>query len=228
MASRSAKLADVAIATLIAASPLPARRAALSKPADHAGDPAAARRHQHIMARVIADKISDALGQQVVIDNRGGGSGSIGTRQVAKSAPDGYTILLGYTAQRSPSARPCSQRGLRSAQGFRRHRPDRIGAERARWCILRRRPQRRRPDRKIAKASSEPFQVGSPGIGTVNHLAAELFAQHAGVKVQHIPYKGSGPLNHRSARRPRQGRLHRSRPRAARSSRADPRAGGTR
>src|SRR6476619_2413762 len=52
-----------------------------------------------IMARAVADKMSIALGQQVVIENRAaGGSGTVGTRQVAKSAPDGYTLLLGYTS----------------------------------------------------------------------------------------------------------------------------------
>src|SRR6187401_542336 len=52
-----------------------------------------------IMARAVADKLSTALGQQIVIENRAaGGSGTVGTRQVAKSAPDGYTLLLGYTS----------------------------------------------------------------------------------------------------------------------------------
>ena len=50
-----------------------------------------------IVARIVADKMGEALGQQIVIDNRGGAGGTVGTRAVAKSAPDGYTILLGYT-----------------------------------------------------------------------------------------------------------------------------------
>ena len=50
-----------------------------------------------IVARIIADKMSEALGQQIVVDNRGGAAGTIGTRAAAKAAPDGYTILLGYT-----------------------------------------------------------------------------------------------------------------------------------
>ena len=50
-----------------------------------------------IVARIVADKMSEALGQSIVVDNRGGAGGTIGTRAVSKSAPDGYTILLGYT-----------------------------------------------------------------------------------------------------------------------------------
>ncbi len=56
-----------------------------------------------IMARAVADRLSSSLGQQVVVENRpSGGSGTVGTRQVAKSAPDGYTLLLGYTSNLAP------------------------------------------------------------------------------------------------------------------------------
>ena len=77
------------------------------------------------------------------------------------------------------------------------------------------------------RASKEPFQVGTPGVSTVNHLSALLFAQQAGVKLQYIPYKGSRAAQHRSDRRLRQGRLQPD-PGVARRHRrqADPRAGG--
>src|SRR5258707_2979141 len=58
------------------------------------------------MARVVADRLSAALGQQVVVDNRGGGSGLVGTRAVVKAAPDGYTLLLGHTGSISINPSP--------------------------------------------------------------------------------------------------------------------------
>ena len=146
-----------------------------------------------IMARAVADKLSTALGQQIVIENRAaGGSGTVGTRQVAKSAPDGYTLLLGYTSH-WPRPEHVSQRGLRSAQGFRADRPDRDRAGLAAGASERAGPQRGRADRDDENRSPA-FQVGTPGIGTVNYLASVLFAQQAGVDVQQIPYKGSNPL----------------------------------
>ena len=59
-----------------------------------------------VMARNVADKLSAALGQQIVVENRGGAGGTIGTRFVAKATPDGYTILLGYTAHDGDCAQP--------------------------------------------------------------------------------------------------------------------------
>ena len=89
----------MALAAALAAVAASGRRADLSDPADHAGRyrsrPAAA---TTIIARIVADKMSDALGQPIVVDNRGGAGGTVAARQVAKSAPDGYTLLLGFTA----------------------------------------------------------------------------------------------------------------------------------
>ena len=81
------------------------------------------------MARIIADKLSAALGQQMVVDNRGGAGGLIGTRAVAKAAPDGYTLLLGHTGTIGINPSLYRQSRLRPAQGFRRHRPDRGDAD---------------------------------------------------------------------------------------------------
>jgi tripartite-type tricarboxylate transporter receptor subunit TctC len=147
-----------------------------------------------MMARAVADKLSAALGQQVVVENRpSGGSGTVGTRQVAKSAPDGYTLLLGYTSNLATAPSMYRNIGYDPRKDFAP-----IGLIASAPALLLVHPSLpiRNVNELIAlmKSSSEPFQVGTPGTGTVNHLAAELFAQQAGVKVQPIPYKGSNSL----------------------------------
>jgi tripartite-type tricarboxylate transporter receptor subunit TctC len=147
-----------------------------------------------MMARSVADKLSAALGQQVVIENRAsGGSGTVGTRQVAKSTPDGYTLLLAYTSTMAtgPSMNP--NVGYDARKDFAP-----IGLIASAPALLLVHPSL--PVRSVTdliammKSSNPAFQVGTPGVGTVNHLASVLFAQQAGVAVQQIPYKGSNPL----------------------------------
>jgi tripartite-type tricarboxylate transporter receptor subunit TctC len=147
-----------------------------------------------MMARAVADKLSAALGQQVVVENRpAGGSGTVGTRQVAKSTPDGYTLLLGYTSNLATAPSTYRNLGYDPRKDFAP-----IGLIASAPALLLVHPTL--PFRTVGdliammKNSSAPFQVGTPGTGTVNHLTAELFAQQAGVKIQQIPYKGSNAL----------------------------------
>src|SRR5437016_4690315 len=148
-----------------------------------------------IMARVAGEKLSIALGQQVVVENRAaGGSGTVATRQVARSTPDGYTLLLGYTSTLATGPNMFRNAGYDPRKDFAP-----IGAIASAPALVPAPPSL--PARNTAdlialmKVSSEPFQVGNPSTGTVNHLAAELFALQANVKVQQIPYRGSAPLN---------------------------------
>ena len=180
-----------------------------------------------IMARAVADKLSTALGQQIVIENRAaGGSGTVGTRQVAKSAPDGYTLLLGYTSTLATGPSMYRNAGYDPRKDFAP-----LGLIAVAPALLLVHPsvqaQNVRDLIAMMKTASPAFQVGTPGIGTVNHLASVLFAQQAGVDVQQIPYKGSQSADHRPRRRSRQGRLQ-SDPGVARRARRrlDPRPGG--
>lgn len=145
-----------------------------------------------IVARIIADKMSPALGQAIVIDNRGGAGGTVGARQVARAEPDGYTLLLGYTGTLAigPSLYP--NVGYDSRKDF--EAIGRIGAAPSTIVVNPSFPVRSLAE-LIAYAKAHPGEVnfGSAGVGSVNHIAGELFATMAGVKLTHVPYKGTGP-----------------------------------
>ena len=147
-----------------------------------------------IMARAVADKMSAALGQQVVIENRAsGGSGTVATRAVARGPADGYTLLLAYTSTMATGPHMFANVGYDVRKDFAPI--GLIGYAPALILVNPSVTYRNAADLIAAmKASKEPFQVGTPGVSTVNHLSAILFAEQAGVKLQYIPYKGSQPL----------------------------------
>jgi tripartite-type tricarboxylate transporter receptor subunit TctC len=143
-------------------------------------------------ARSVADKMSETLGQQIVIDNRGGAGGTIATRAVAKSASDGYTILVTTSATVGTSPSLLQNLGYDPRKDF-----DPIGLIAATPNVIVVHPSfpaRSLPELiKIGKATATPIPYGSPGTGTLNHLTVELLAYRTGMKVAHVPYKGAGP-----------------------------------
>jgi tripartite-type tricarboxylate transporter receptor subunit TctC len=145
-----------------------------------------------IVARIVTDRMADAIGQQFVVDNRGGAGGTLGTRQVAKSAPDGYTIALGYTGTLAigPSLFPNVGYDVRADFA-----PiGRIGVAPSTVVVHPSFPVHSVAE-LIAYAKANPGKVdyGSAGVGTVGHVAGEYFAIATGIKLIHIPYKGTGP-----------------------------------
>ena len=145
-----------------------------------------------IIARIIADKMSEGLGQQIVIDNRGGAGGSIAARQVAKSAPDGATLLLAFTGTLAVSPLIFANVGYDPRKDFAGI--GLIGMAPSVLAVHPSVPARSVADLiGIAKAEPGKIQYGSPGIGTTNHLAGELLAAMTGIRITHIPYKGTGP-----------------------------------
>jgi tripartite-type tricarboxylate transporter receptor subunit TctC len=145
-----------------------------------------------IIARIIADKMSEGLGQQIVIDNRGGAGGSIAARQVAKSAPDGATLLLAFTGTLAVSPLIFANAGYDPRKDFAGI--GLIGMAPSVLAVHPSVPARSVADLVgIAKAEPGKIQYGSPGIGTTNHLAGELLAAMTGIRITHIPYKGTGP-----------------------------------
>ena len=145
-----------------------------------------------VVARAVADKMSAALGGNIVIENRGGAGGTIGTRYAAKAAPDGYTIVLSYNGTFAIGPATYANAGYDPRKDF--VAIGRIGFGPSVLVVNPALPVHSVAELiKYAKAAPAPLQFGSPGIGTVNHLAGELLAKEAGIKLQHIPYKGNGP-----------------------------------
>jgi tripartite-type tricarboxylate transporter receptor subunit TctC len=145
-----------------------------------------------IVGRIVADKLSDELGQQIVVDNRGGAGGSIGTRAVAKSAPDGYTIVLGYTGTLAIGPSLYSNVGYDPRKDFAAI--GRIGTA-PNTLVVHPSFAVHSVAELVAYAKANPGKVnyGSAGVGTVSHVCGEYFASAANIKLVHVPYKGTGP-----------------------------------
>lgn len=143
-----------------------------------------------IQGRWAAQHLNAAFGQPVIVDNRGGGGGVPGTEAVVKSAPDGYTLLAGNPGPLtiSPTLNPrLAYDTLRDLA------PIMLIAKSASClCIHPSLPVKGVKD-FVALAKSRPGMInyGTPGVGTVGHLATELFATQVGIKLNHIPYKGA-------------------------------------
>jgi tripartite-type tricarboxylate transporter receptor subunit TctC len=142
------------------------------------------------MARIIADKLSTALGQQIIIDNRGGAGGVIGSRAVAKSAPDGYTLLLGHTGSMGINPSLYANAGYDPRKDF--EAIGLIAVMPLAFLAYPPFPAKSIAD-LIAMAKKEPgkINIGSSPKGTGSHLCAELFMATADVRMNLVPYKGS-------------------------------------
>jgi tripartite-type tricarboxylate transporter receptor subunit TctC len=145
------------------------------------------------MARVVAEKLSVSLGQQVVVDNRAGGSGLVGTRSFIKSAPDGYTLFLGHTGSISINPNLYANAGFDPRKDFAP-----AGLIASMPVALLAHPSF--PARTIgdvvaiAKKEGSKFNIGTSAVGTGGYLSAELFKSIAGIDAAIIPYKGTGQV----------------------------------
>lgn len=143
-----------------------------------------------ILARMLAQKLSEELGQQVVVDNRGGGSGVIGTDIVARALPDGYTLLI---IQPSLTINPSMIRKL-PYDAVRDFAPVSLVVDAAQIMTVNPSVPAQNVKDLIALAKAKPGELmfGSPGVGTSPHLVAELFKLTAGVDMPQVLFKGSG------------------------------------
>ena len=145
-----------------------------------------------IIARSIAQKLAERLAQQVVVDNRPGAGGNIGTDIVAKSAPDGHTLLMGSAG---PLAINASLFGKMPFDPIRDLAPVTLAASTPNVLVVHPSLRAATIGELIALAKARPGEINfaSSGHGTPAHLAGELFNSMAGVKMVHVPYKGAAP-----------------------------------
>ena len=145
------------------------------------------------MARVVAAKLSETFKQQVIVDNRGGAGGTLGTRAVARAPPDGYTLLLGHTGTISINPSLYANLGMDPRKDFAP-----IGLVASMPVALLAHPSF--PAKTIAEfialAKKDPgkLNLGTSALGTGGYMCAELFKSVAGVDVAIIPYKGTAPV----------------------------------
>lgn len=144
-----------------------------------------------ILGRALAPKVSGGLGQQLVVENRGGAGGNIGSEYVAKAAPDGYTLLLGANTL-AINATLYQKLGFDPIKDFAAVTMLALGP-----MVLVAHPsvpaKSVRELVALAKRDASNLNFSSPGNGTPHHIAGELFNRMAGVSITHIPYKGGGP-----------------------------------
>jgi tripartite-type tricarboxylate transporter receptor subunit TctC len=145
-----------------------------------------------IIARVVGAKLADALGQAVVINNRGGAGGTTAAAQVAKSDPDGYTLLLNTIATHGIGPHIYARLGYDPVKDFA---PVILIAKLPLIMAINAELPARSVADVIALAKAKPGELtfSSSGSGGAPHLAGEMFKHVTGTDVQHVPYRGSGP-----------------------------------
>lgn len=144
-----------------------------------------------LVARLYSDLLSQELGQQVIVDNRGGGNGNVGTAIVARARPDGYTVLMQYSAYHA--ANPALIKTLNwSPSDFA---GVAMGAVAPHVIVIAKRVPANTLAEFIAYAKANPGKLnfGSVGQGSVPHLGGVLLNKAAGIDLVHVPYKGAGP-----------------------------------
>jgi tripartite-type tricarboxylate transporter receptor subunit TctC len=142
------------------------------------------------LGRLAANKLSEALGQSFVVENRGGAGGLVGSELVAKSAPDGYTLVVSGIASHAIGPALVERPPFDPIKDF-----THIALFGGPPLVLAVNPQVSAKTLKefiqLLKAKPDSISYGSPGIGTHGHLFAELIKQRQGIQMAHVPYKGA-------------------------------------
>lgn len=145
-----------------------------------------------LVARIVAQKMSDDLGQQVIVENVAGAGGNIGADRVARAEPDGYTILMGTVATHALNPLMLKTKPYDPEKDFS---PVSLLVVVPNVLVVNPELPAKTVEELVALLKAEPdkYSYASSGNGTPLHLSGELFKSMAGVSMQHIPYKGAGP-----------------------------------
>ncbi len=145
-----------------------------------------------VLGRALAQRLSEPLGQQVIFDNRSGAAGTIGSEMVAKSPPDGYTLLLAVTGPMTIAPFVYPKLGYDTMRDFA---PVALVALAPYIVVVHPSVPAKNMKELIALAKARPGQLrfASAGTGGTPHLCTELFMSMTGISMQHIPYKGGAP-----------------------------------
>ena len=143
-----------------------------------------------VVGRIVAERMSADLGQQVIVQNVGGAGGSLGATQVAEADPDGYTILMGTVATHALNPLILKQKPYDPVADFA---PVSLLVLVPNVLAVNPELPVQNVQELIDLAKTQPLAYASSGNGTPLHLSGELFKAMAGVDITHIPYKGSGP-----------------------------------
>ena len=144
------------------------------------------------VARIIAPRLADAMGQNWVVDNRGGAGGNLGTELVARAHPDGYTVLMALSSQLTVNPSLYKQLPFNVERDLQ---PVTMLVTAEHVLIVHPGVQAKTLKEFIALAKQSPgaLRYASAGVGSSLHMAAELLKKRAGIDMVHVPYKGAGP-----------------------------------
>ena len=143
-------------------------------------------------ARIIAQPLGERLGQSIVIDNKPGAAGNIGTEQAARAKPDGYTLLMGSVSPNAINPHLYARLGFEPVKDFA---PVALVASVPNILVVQPNAPFGSVQDLIAMAKANPGKLnyGSGGVGSSQHLATEMFKRATGVDIVHVPYKGTAP-----------------------------------
>jgi len=146
-----------------------------------------------IAARVIAEQLTESLKQTFIVENKGGAGGNIGAGDIARAKPDGYSFLMGTPGTQSINQFLYSKMPYDTAKDFA---PVSFVVRVPNVLMVNPSVKARNIKDFIAEVKANPGSVsyGSPGNGTTGHLSTELLKSMAGIKAEHVPYKGSSPM----------------------------------